>query len=78
MRCLAERENCCSERVGSAGGGLGYDGGLAEYMLIVAILALLVVSRSLADILIGLIGTGAAFISAYLRAASSPSSPSLC
>ena len=47
-------------------------------MLIVAILALLVVSRSLADFLIGLIGTGAAFISAYLRVSSSPSSPSLC
>jgi hypothetical protein len=36
-------------------------------VLIVTILVLLVVSRSLADMVIGLIGSGAAFVSAYLQ-----------
>ena len=41
--------------------------GVLVPVLIVTILALLVVSRSLADMVIGLIGAGAAFVSAYLQ-----------
>jgi len=33
-RCLAGRENYCTERAGAVGGGLGHDGGLAEYVLV--------------------------------------------
>ena len=33
-RCLAGRENYCLRLTGPVGGGLGYDGGLAEFMLV--------------------------------------------
>jgi alcohol dehydrogenase, propanol-preferring len=33
-RCLAGRENYCTKRAGAVGGGLGYDGGLADYLLV--------------------------------------------
>jgi propanol-preferring alcohol dehydrogenase len=33
-RCVAGRENYCLERDGAVGGGLGHDGGLAEYVLV--------------------------------------------
>jgi hypothetical protein len=41
--------------------------GLLVPVMIVSLLVLLVVSRSLADLVIGLIGTGAAFVNAYLQ-----------
>jgi hypothetical protein len=41
--------------------------GVLVPVLIVTLLVLLVVSRSLADLVIGLIGTGAAFVGAYLQ-----------
>jgi propanol-preferring alcohol dehydrogenase len=36
VRCLAGRENYCARRVGPVGGGLGRDGGLADYLLVPA------------------------------------------